>query len=116
MDAQQVARDREAEPARVLLADDHLDQLREVVAELDQAGKASEAAEGYLTFGRDASCGKADANFTARALYRAGVLFFGEKKKAKAKEAFEAASKVQGVTDTVAKSQVEDAKKRLKGL
>jgi hypothetical protein len=90
--------------------------LQNVAAELDQARKTVEAAEGYLRFGTDAACSKSDPNFSARALYRAGVLFSGEKKKAKAKEAFQAASAVQGVTDTVAKSQVEDAKKRLKGL
>ncbi|BDG02540.1 tetratricopeptide repeat protein [Anaeromyxobacter oryzae] len=90
--------------------------LQNVAAELDQAKKTGDAAEGYLRFGTDQACAKSDPNFSARALYRAGVLFAGERKKAKAKEAFQAASSVQGVTDTVAKSQVEDAKKRLKGL
>jgi TolA-binding protein len=90
--------------------------LQNVAAELDQAKKTGDAAEGYLRFGTDAGCAKVDPNFSARALYRAGVLFTGEKKRAKAKEAFQAAAGVQGVTDTVAKSQVDDAKKRLKGL
>lgn len=90
--------------------------LQNVAAELDQAKKTADAAEGYLSFGTDAGCAKTDPNFSARALYRAGVLFTGERKKGKAKDAFQAAASVQGVTDTVAKSQVDDAKKRLKGL
>lgn len=90
--------------------------LQNVAAELDLAKRPAEAAEAYLAFGTEHACVKADPNFSARADYRAGVLFTGEGKKAKAKEAFQAAASVKGVTDAVAKSQVEDAKNRLKGL
>lgn len=88
--------------------------LQNVAAELDSAKKPLEAAERYLVFGKDGSCAKADPNFAARALYRSGQLFSLGKKGAKAKEAFTAAVGVTGVTDTVAKSQVEDARRRLK--
>lgn len=90
--------------------------LQNIAAELDLAKKPLDAAEGYLVFGKDASCAKADSNFAVKALYRAGVLFSTAKKNAKAKEAFGALVAVPGVTDTVAKSFVEDAKSRLKGL
>ncbi len=88
--------------------------LQNVAAELDTAKQSAEAAERYLVFGKDAACAKADPNFAARALYRSGQLFTLAKKNAKAKEAFTAAVAVQGVTDTVAKSQIEDARRRLK--
>lgn len=88
--------------------------LQNVAAELDTAKKTGEAAERYLVFGKDPACAKGDPNFAARALYRAGTLFAFAKKDAKAKEAFTAAVAVQGVTDTVAKSQIEDARRRLK--
>jgi TolA-binding protein len=90
--------------------------LQNIAAELDLAKQPLDAAEGYLVFGKDAGCAKADPNFAARALYRSGVLFATAKKNAKAKEAFGAAAALPGVTDTVAKSQVDDAKSRLKGL
>ncbi|MFY3745652.1 tetratricopeptide repeat protein [Anaeromyxobacter sp. Red801] len=88
--------------------------LQNVAAELDTAKKTADAAERYLVFGKDPTCAKGDPNFAARALYRAGTLFSFAKSNAKAQEAFAAAVAVQGVTDTVAKSQVEDAKRRLK--
>ncbi|HSN90599.1 MAG TPA: hypothetical protein VLS93_05185, partial [Anaeromyxobacteraceae bacterium] len=80
----------------------------------DKLGNKAEAAPRYLTFGTDPACAKEDPNTTAMALYRAGTLFQGAKQKARALEAFTAASKVQGVTDDVARSQVEDAKKRVR--
>lgn len=88
--------------------------LQNVAAELDTAKKPTDAAERYLVFGKDAACARSDPNFAARALYRSGQLFSLAQKPAKAKEAFTAAVAVQGVTDTVAKSQVEDARRRLK--
>lgn len=87
--------------------------LQNWAAELDTAKKPTDAAERYLAFGKDEACQKADPNFAARALYRSGQLFTLGKKAARAKEAFSAAVAVQNVTDTVAKSQVEDARKRL---
>lgn len=89
--------------------------LQNVAAEYDMAKKPVDAAERYLVFGKDPACTQADPNFAARALYRSGQLFKIAKLKAKAKDAFTAAAAVQGVTDTVAKSQVDDARKQLKG-
>lgn len=88
--------------------------LQNVAAELDTAKRSLDAAERYLVFGKDPACAKADPNFAARALYRSGQLFTLAKKPAKAKEAFAATVAVHGVTDTVAKSQVDDARQRLK--
>jgi hypothetical protein len=90
--------------------------LQNVAAELDTAKKPVDAAERYLVFGKDEGCAKGDPNFAARALYRSGQLFLLAKKRPQAKEAFTAAVNLAGVTDTVTKSQLEDAKKRLKGL
>lgn len=87
--------------------------LQNWAAELDTGKKPLDAAERYLVFGKDEACAKADPNFAARALYRSGQLFSLGKKPAKAKEAFAATVAVQGVTDTVAKSQVEDARRRM---
>src|SRR5512133_254860 len=88
--------------------------LQNVAAELDAAKRSADAAERYLVFGKDPTCAKGRPNFAARALSRCGQLFTLAKKPAKAKEAFAATVAVQGVTDTVAKSQVDDARQRLK--
>lgn len=85
--------------------------LRNVASELDVAGRPADAAARYLVFGQDARCAKADPSISARALLRAGHLFEGQ-----ARAAWEAASALDGVTDPEAKSQVSEAKKRLKGL
>jgi tetratricopeptide (TPR) repeat protein len=90
--------------------------LQNVASELDQAKKAVDAADRYLTFGKDAACAKENPNTTALALYRSGRLFQEARKKAEAKEAYAAAAALQGVTDAVAKSQVEDARRRMKSL
>jgi tetratricopeptide (TPR) repeat protein len=88
--------------------------LQNLGYENDVRGDKAEAAARYLAFGSEASCAKEDPNSAARALYRAGKLFQDAKQRAKATEAFTAASKVEGVTDEVAKSQVEDAKRIVK--
>ncbi len=90
--------------------------LQNVASELDIAKKTADAASRYVAFGKDAQCTKADPNTAARALYRAGRLYQESKQKAKAKEAYALAVGVDGVTDTVAKSQVDDAKRRMSGL
>ncbi len=87
--------------------------LQNVASELDMAKKTAQAAERYVAFGKDEKCGTADPNVAARALYRAGRLYEDAKQKAKAKESYAAAVAMKGVTDTVAKSQVEDAKRRM---
>jgi tetratricopeptide (TPR) repeat protein len=88
--------------------------LQNLGYEHDVVGERTQAATRYLAFGSEASCVKDDPNAAAKALYRAGKLFQDAKQRAKATEAFTAASKVQGVTDEVAKSQVEDAKRIVK--
>ncbi len=88
--------------------------LQNVGYELDVSGKAVPAAERYVAFANDPKCGKDDPNATAKALVRAGKLFADAKQKAKAREALEAATKVEGVTDVVAQSQIREAKRMLK--
>ena len=90
--------------------------LQNVASELDVAKKPVDAAARYVAFGKDEQCAKADPNTAARALYRAGRLFQDAKQKAKAKDAYASALGVPNVTDTVAKSQVNDAKERIKKL
>lgn len=88
--------------------------MQNVASELDIGKKPVDAAARYVSFGKDEQCAKTDPNTAARALYRAGRLFQDAKQKAKAKEAYAAAAGVPNVTDTVAKSQVDDAKRRMK--
>jgi tetratricopeptide (TPR) repeat protein len=90
--------------------------MQNVASELDQAKKPLDAAERYVSFGKDPACAKENANTTALALYRAGRLFQEAKKKPQAKEAYAAATALKGVTDAVAKSQIEDARRRMKSL
>jgi hypothetical protein len=85
--------------------------LRNLASELDQAGRAAEAGGGYLAFGADDGCAKADPSIAARALVRAGRLL-----EAQAKAAYERAAALEGVSDAEAKAQVSEAKKRLKGM
>jgi hypothetical protein len=85
--------------------------LRNVASELDVAGRPAEAAARYLAFGGDERCAKADPAIAARALVRSGRLF-----EAQAKAAYGSAVSIEGVTDPDAKAQVQEAKKRLRGL
>ena len=80
----------------------------------ESLGHKLEAAKGYQAFGREESCLKEDPNNAAKAVYRGGVLFTESKKKGDAQEMFRIVAGIQGVTETVAKSQVEDAKERVK--
>ena len=88
--------------------------LQNVGYEAAEQGKKADAAARYLAFGKDAACVKEDPNNAAKALFLSGKLFTESKQKAKAREAFEATVQVQGVTDVVAKSQIDDARQRLK--
>lgn len=90
--------------------------LQNVGYELDVLGRKGEAAERYLAFGVDAHCARERPNEAARALYRAGKLFIEAKLKQRAKEPFEAAGRVEGVTDPTAQRQVEDARRQAKRL
>jgi tetratricopeptide (TPR) repeat protein len=85
-------------------------------AESFAAGKKDTAAKQLTDFGKDADCSKADPNAAARSLYTAGAAYFELKKKEQAKDAWSALVRVPGVTDTVARSQVDDARQRLKVL
>lgn len=84
--------------------------------ELDLAAKKAEAAERYLAFGTDGRCAKERPNEAAKALYRGGKLFIEAKLKPRAKEAFQAAARVEGVTDAATLRLVEDAKRQDKRL
>ncbi|HSM93357.1 MAG TPA: tetratricopeptide repeat protein [Anaeromyxobacteraceae bacterium] len=90
--------------------------LQNVGYELDVQEKKVEAAERYLAFGTEARCAKERPNEVAKALYRSGKLFIDAGQKPKAKQAFEAAAQVEGVTDATAQRQVEDAKRQIKRL
>ncbi len=85
--------------------------LQNVGYEHDVVGDRVNAAGRYYTFGTTPACAKDDPNAAAKALFRAGKLYLDAKQKAKAKEAFTAATQVQGVTDEVAKSQVAEARR-----
>lgn len=88
--------------------------LQNAGAELDAAKKPLEAARQYVAFGTDGRCVKEDPNTAAKLLYRAAALFNTGKKDADTKKALAALVGLSGVTDPVAKSYVEDAKKRVK--
>jgi outer membrane protein assembly factor BamD (BamD/ComL family) len=90
--------------------------LQNVGYELDVQGEKAGAAERYLAFGTDARCAKERPNEAAKALYRSGKLLIDAKQKAKAKDAFEAATRVDGVTDPTAQRQIEDAKRQIKRM
>ncbi|MGB8933103.1 MAG: hypothetical protein WCC48_17795 [Anaeromyxobacteraceae bacterium] len=90
--------------------------LQNVGYELDVQEKKVEAAERYLAFGGDPRCVKERPNEVAKALYRSGKLFIDARQKPRAKEAFEAAARVVGVTDAAAQRQIEDAKRQIKRL
>lgn len=90
--------------------------LQNIGFELDVQNQKVEAAERYLSFGSDVKCASERPNEAAKALYRCGKLFIDAKQKSKAKDAFEAATRVGGVTDPAALSQIEDAKRQIKRL
>ncbi len=90
--------------------------LQNVGYELDVSNKKADAASRYFAWATDPKCGKEDPNSAAKALVRSGKLFLDAKQKPKAKEAWNAATRLEGVTDVVAKSQVEDVKKQLRKL
>ncbi|HYG70594.1 MAG TPA: hypothetical protein VD838_23170 [Anaeromyxobacteraceae bacterium] len=90
--------------------------LQNVAYEFDVSKKPADAAERYLQFGTDPKCSKEDPNSAAKTLFRAGQLFETAKQRAKAKQAYAAAAAIQNVTDTVAKSQVSEAKRKASRL
>lgn len=90
--------------------------LQNVGYELDVLGRKVEAAERYLAFGTEARCARERPDAAAQALYRAGKLFLEAQLRQRAKAPFEAAGRVEGVTDSKALRQVEDARRQAKRL
>ncbi len=94
----------------------HCTALQNGAVELDLAKKPAEAAQGYRAFGREASCAQASPDVAALAFYRAGQLFLQARKRPEAREAFQAATEVQGVSTPEAKKRVADARREAKRL
>lgn len=94
----------------------HCVSARNAPIAAEAAKMDTEAADGYLAFGKDAACAKATPDAAALAAYRAGRLFLVQKKNAAAKDAFQTAVSIEGVTQPEAKERVADAKRRLRRL
>lgn len=94
----------------------HCAALRNGAVELDVAKRGASAAERYSAFGRDARCVEASPDVAALALHRAGQLYLAAKKRAEARDAFQAAAAVEGVTSADAKKHVADAQRQAKKL
>ncbi len=90
----------------------HCTALRNGAVELDLAKKAADAAQRYLAFGKEDRCVQASPDVAALALHRAGLLFLQAKQKPEAREAFQAAAAIQGVTSAEAKQRVADARRQ----
>ncbi len=80
---------------------------------LEQADRRLEAAARYRTFGLDERCAKADPNIASRALYNAGVLYYNARRRADAKAVWTELVNMNGVSDAVSRSQIEQARERL---
>ncbi len=93
----------------------HCLALQNLGVALESMGKKLEAARNYQAFARDPACLKEEPNNAVSVVYRAAIIFSDRRKKSDAQEMFRVAAGIQGVTDTVAKSQVEDARRRAKG-
>jgi hypothetical protein len=94
----------------------HCTALRNGAVEADLAKDAARAADRYKAFGSDERCGPSSPDVAALALYRAGQLYLTAKNKAAAREAFQAASEMKGVSTPDAKARVADARKQAKQL
>jgi hypothetical protein len=94
----------------------HCVALRNGAVELDLAKSAVEAADRYRAFGAEARCAEASPDVAALALHRAGQLYLGAKKRAEARDAFQAAASIEGVTTPDAKRRVSDARAQAKRL
>jgi tetratricopeptide (TPR) repeat protein len=86
--------------------------LQNIASAFDNARKNLDAAEASLVFATDPECAKGNPDVLAMALFRSGELFDKAKQRARAKEAYTAAAAVDGVTGVVARSQVQEAKRR----
>jgi len=82
--------------------------------EVENQGKKLEAAQRYKAFAADDACLAENADNSARVLFHAGGLFMEAKKKDDAYAMWKTVAGLSGVKDTVALSQVEEAKRLLK--
>jgi tetratricopeptide (TPR) repeat protein len=94
----------------------HCTALRNGAVELDVAKRGADAAQRYVAFGKDERCVQASPDVAAVALYRAGQLFQQAKRRSDARDAFQAAAAVQGVSSPEAKQRVADASRQAKKL
>lgn len=90
--------------------------LGNVGSALEQADRRLEAAARYRAFGLDERCAKADPNTAARALYNAGVLYYNARHSADARAVWTRLLNLKDVTDAVSRSELEEARERLKLL
>ena len=90
----------------------HCTALRNGAVELDVAKRGADAAQRYLALGKDERCVQASPDVAALALYRAGQLFLQAKRQPDAREAFEAATAVEGVKSAEARQRVADARRQ----
>ncbi len=94
----------------------HCTALRNGAVELDLAKRGLDAAGRYRAFGSEARCAETSPDVAALALHRAGQLFLAARKRTDAREAFQAAASVEGVTTPDAKKRVADARAQAKKL
>lgn len=90
--------------------------LRNGAVELDLAKAVADAADRYRAFGSDSRCAQASPDVAALTLYRAGQLYLSARKRPEARDAFQAAADVKGVSTPEAKTRVADAKKQARQL
>lgn len=93
----------------------HCLALQNLGVAYESMGKKLDAARSYQAFARDQSCLKEEPNNAVKVTYRAAIIFGDVRRRSDAQEMFRVAAGIQGVTDTVAKSQAEDARRRVKG-
>ncbi len=93
----------------------HCLALQNLGVAYESMGKKLEAARNYQLFARDQACLKEEPNNAVKVVYRGAIIFTDARKRSDAQEMFRVAAGIQGVTDMVAKSQVDDARRRFKG-
>lgn len=94
----------------------HCVALRNGAVELDLAKRGLEAAGRYRAFGSEARCAESSPDVAVLALHRAGQLYLGARKRTDAREAFQAAAAIEGVTTPDAKQRMADARAQAKRL
>lgn len=90
--------------------------LRNGAVELDLGGREEESGELYLAFGSNEACAKKSPNAAAFALHRAGKQFLASNRRNDAREAFRAATVVEGVTNPDVKRRVAESNRLLRRL